>query len=59
MNGNDGPTSPILSELSIRADKPAPVNRTPELPPIPGSLAHSSARGETIRVDGGIRMPPK
>jgi hypothetical protein len=67
MNGNDGPpfNPPTLSELSIRADKPAPLTRAPELPPIPGSLAHSSARGETIRVEGtnvvrvpfGVRQP--
>lgn len=52
MDGNDDTTS-------------SPFRRGPELPPVPGSLAHSAARGEILRVEGtnvvrvpfGVRQP--
>lgn len=33
--------------------------QTAQLPPLPGSLAHVTARGETLRVDGTnvVRVP--
>jgi len=71
MDDNDGTTAtPTPQDRSVRkplslkgltiGDNPAAApRRTPELPPVRGSLAHSYSRGETFRVEGTnvVRVP--
>ncbi|WP_399234744.1 MULTISPECIES: hypothetical protein [Synechococcales] len=73
MNDNDGTSAtpspqdrPGRQPLSLKGltigENPGPGasgRRSPELPPVSGSLAHSHSRGETLRIDGTnvVRVP--